>query len=99
MTISVDGTTNEWTFTHEHVDPIDVNLFDMDGGILFTDNHCLAHIMHWADAFSSVSQARKNGWDKPVPWGFSEFKVGKLKKHIFILNRGPKEETIKHDIK
>ena len=43
--------------------------------------------MCWAGAFPSVSQARKNGWDRPVPFGFSEFKVGKRKRCIFILNR------------
>jgi len=81
-------TMNEWDFVHEDVAPVDIGLFDMDPQkTKFNDKHCLAHIMCWADAFPSVSQARKNGWDRPIPFGFSEFKVGKNKRHIFILNR------------
>ena len=78
---------NEFDFIHENVDPIDINLFDMNGGTHFNDTHTLAHIMHWVGICPSVSQARKNGWNKPVPFGFSEFIVGKNKKQVFILNR------------
>ena len=78
---------NEFNFVHERVDQIDVNLFDMDGSTPFNDNHTLAHIMHLAGIFPSVSQARKNGWHKPIPFGFSEFVVGKNRKQVFILNR------------
>ena len=78
---------NEFDFIHENVDPIDINLFDMNGGTHFNDTHTLAHIMHWAGIFPSVSQARKNGWHKPIPFGFSEFIVGKTKKQVFILNK------------
>ena len=42
--------------------------------------------MFKAGIFSSVSQARKNGWDKPVPLGFNFFTVGKLKKKVYVLN-------------
>ncbi len=81
-------TMNEWDFVHEDVVPVDISLFDMDPQkTKFNDKHCLAHIMCWAGAFPSVSQARKNGWDRPIPFGFSEFKVGKHKRCIFILNR------------
>lgn len=37
----------------------------------------LDHFMAEADIFPSVSQARKNGWDKPIPKEFSQFIVGK----------------------
>ena len=43
--------------------------------------------MHVAGIFSSISEARKNGWNKPIPNGFSEFTVGKTKKKIWILNK------------
>ena len=33
-----------------------------------------------------ASSARKNGWNKPIPNGFSEFTVGRGKKKVFILN-------------
>ena len=46
----------------------------------------LAHIMHHAKIFKSVSDARKNGWNKPIPSGWSEYRVGKLKHYVCILN-------------
>jgi len=34
-----------------------------------------------------VGQARKNGWDGPIPEGFTERKrLGKMRKQIFIHN-------------
>jgi len=29
----------------------------------------MAHVMHKAGIFPSVSQARKNGWDRPIEVG------------------------------
>lgn len=46
----------------------------------------IAHFMAKAGIFPSVGQARKNGWDKPIPPGFSHFVVGKMKSKITILN-------------
>jgi hypothetical protein len=46
----------------------------------------MAHVMHVAGVFPSVSIARKNGWNKPIPDGFSEFTVGRRKKKVWILN-------------
>ena len=50
------------------------------------DRLTLAHFMAKAGIFPSVSQARKNGWDKPVPEGFNQFIVGKKKSMITVLN-------------
>jgi hypothetical protein len=36
--------------------------------------------------FPSVGIARKNGWNKAIPKGFSEFTVGKSRKKVWILN-------------
>lgn len=49
---------------------------------------CMAHILHSVGMFTSISQARKNGWNKPIPWGYTELTVGKKakKQDIFILN-------------
>ena len=71
----------------------DINLFlgpvieDQDT-IEFENNDGLkiAHFMAQAHIFPSVGQARKNGWDKPIPPGFSHFVVGKKKSRITILN-------------
>lgn len=46
----------------------------------------LAHIMHAAGFFPSVTQARRNGWDKPIPEGYSEYRVGKLKRELVVLH-------------
>lgn len=52
------------------------------------DHWLMAHILHQAGIFPSVSQARKNGWNDPIPNGFNILTVGKKakKKTIFILN-------------
>ena len=53
---------------------------DKDSAWHIEDNWCMAHIMHLAGVFPSVGIARKNGWNKPIPEGFSEFTVGKSRK-------------------
>ena len=51
----------------------------------------LAHIMHAAGAFTSVGEAKKNGWNKPIPPGWSEFVVTKRRVKVFIFNNWSKE--------
>lgn len=36
--------------------------------------------------FPSKGQARKSGWDKPIPDGWTEIQVGKMKHKFFIWN-------------
>jgi len=60
-----------------HLD--DTEFFNEDGLLL-------AHLVFFTGVFPSVSQARKNGWNKPIPKGFSEFVIGKKKAQITILN-------------
>ena len=57
-----------------------------DDNIMIEDHWIMAHVMHLAGVFPSVSIARKNGWNKPIPDGMSEFTVGKRKKKVWILN-------------
>jgi len=39
------------------------------------------------ELFPSVGQARKNGWDGPIPEGYTEKRnMGKMKKSMFIHN-------------
>ena len=45
----------------------------------------MAHLMAKAGIFNSVSDARRNGWDKPIPSGFSDLRVGKKKTRITIF--------------
>jgi len=59
-----------------------------DEFIEIQDNWLMAHILHASGNFPSVSQARKNGWNEPIPDGFTILTVGKKakRKEIFILN-------------
>lgn len=50
-------------------------------------NETLAHLMV-GHAFPSLTQARKNGWDRPIPHGYSEHKVGKHTR-IWVWNPVP----------
>jgi len=44
----------------------------------------MAHVMAKAGIFSSVNQARKNGWDKPIELG--RWAVGKQKTQIEVTS-------------
>jgi hypothetical protein len=53
----------------------------------------MADIVTLLELFPSKGQAKKNGWDKPIPSGFNTFTIGKLKHKLWILN--PTTEGIK----
>ena len=81
--------SNEFNFIAPHVSDADIELFgfeDAPNCFNIEDNWLMAHVMHLANIFPSVSSARKQGWNKPIPGGFSEFTVGKNKTKIWILN-------------
>lgn len=79
---------------------IDVNYIksdkkELDQRLFFNNEDCLeikpfhktiAHLLSDAKIFSSTSDAKRNGWDKPLPEGFSQFTIGKIKKKITIFN-------------
>jgi hypothetical protein len=81
---------NEFNFIHPDMSEKDMKSFgfwdDKDSACHIEENWILAHIMHRVGMFPSVGIARKNGWNKPIPEGFSEFTVGKMKKKVWILN-------------
>ena len=60
----------------------------------FTEKETMAHIMHRIGAFESVSQARKNGWNKPIPLGFTMMIYGKRKIPLTIVNIHPDDINI-----
>ena len=79
----------EINFVHPSITDKDITLFGFDDDIenvLIQEHWLMAHIMVEAGLFSSVSNARKNGWNKPIPKGFWQKKVGKRKILISILN-------------
>jgi hypothetical protein len=57
--------------------------------ITIGESWIMAHIVCASDNFPSASQARKNGWNKKIPTGFTMLKVGKKAKmkEIFILKQ------------
>ena len=52
----------------------------------FQPSETMAHLVHRAGLFKSVGEARRNGWARPVPAGFTDLVIGKRKVKIFILN-------------
>lgn len=79
---------------NRHATELDIlHLFGELGGgkpepVVVFDVDCL----DWADIavhckfFPSKSQARKNGWDGPVPYGFGQRKFGKQGKGVWYFN-------------
>ena len=57
----------------------------------FSAGATMADLMVMAGKFPSKGQARKNGWDKEIPFGYSHFKVGsgKNRMDIYVLNLTP----------
>ncbi len=84
---------HEFNFIAESVSDFDAEMFmgpfdDTDGPIIrFPSSWTMAHIMHEVGIFKSVTEARKNGWDKPIDRGFQHLVVTKRKIHIWILNK------------
>jgi hypothetical protein len=60
--------------------------------------HVLPEETAWADIlvmfkiFSSKGQARKAGWDKPIPHGWTEIKIGKLNHMFWIWKPGAERD-------
>jgi len=80
----------QFNFITPNVTDDNIDLFfapeDKEEFILIEKHWTMAHIMFHAGVFDSVSNARKNGWDKPIQPGFSLFEgVGKRNKQISIL--------------
>ena len=92
-------TINEFNFIHPSVSDKDIEKFGFGAhtfGMNFPncwrncwhidDNWVMANVMYLAGVFSSVSIAKKYGWNKPIPKGFSELTIGKMEKKVWILN-------------
>jgi len=81
----------EMNFIKKGTTQEDMELFfgpiEDDTFINIEEHWIMAHIIHEAGLFPSVSQARKNGWNKPIPEGFTMLTVGKKarKTNIFIF--------------
>lgn len=47
------------------------------------------HLLKELSVFPSISQARKNGWDKDIECGFSEAMFRKKRKIVFVFKQSP----------
>ena len=82
-----------FNFIHEDLPESDRDLFfgpltEDDEFIFFGDDATMVNIAVLAGLFPSVTRARKNGEDKLIPDGFTDFMRGKNanKRRITILN-------------
>jgi hypothetical protein len=85
---------------NEHLLPGDLELFFgpqseheglQDVFIMVPPGTSWAHFLAGIGCFPSITQARKNGWNKPIEEGFTPtFKVGKAARK-FITALSPKE--------
>ena len=75
----------------DHWEERDKDLFfgplrDDDEWFYFPAGATWPTVMGDTGLFSSRSQARKAGWNRPVEPGFQDFRLGKLKHHVAVLN-------------
>ena len=79
-----------FNFVHGNITEKDKDLFfgpDLHTEIFISienTDKTMAHLLAKARVFPSIGQAKKNGWNKDIPQGFSAFKVGK--NWVSILN-------------
>lgn len=57
------------------------------GFMTFGDSVVMAHLMFHAGVFTSIGEARRNGWNIAVPPGYSHHVVGRRKLKLTILNK------------
>lgn len=86
--------THEIIFIHPDQPHSDRELFfgPLDGTEVFVEiveGWTMADVMLAAGKFPSKSQARKNGWDRPISPGYNSLTVGKARNRtdVFVLNR------------
>ena len=80
------ASTNEVDFVGQGISRADQDLFGIHNPTVIPAHWCMAHVMHAAGIFPSISAARKNGWNKPIPAGlWSEF-IGKRRVLVSVLN-------------
>jgi len=87
---------SQLNFITPNVSDKDIELFftpeDEEEFIIIESHWTMAHVMFHSEVFTSVSNARKNGWNKPIPAGFTNMTdIGKRnskskKKDITLLN-------------
>lgn len=83
---------HEFNFVAEGVSQYDMDMFlgpiePTDGPLIrFPKSWTMAHVVHGAGIFKSIGEARRNGWDKPIPRGYQHLVLTKKKIHVYTLN-------------
>lgn len=87
---------NEFHFIHERITKADQDLYFGEGAecTTFTDAWTMANIVVHIGLFPSLTQARKNGYDKPIEQGWSDLTMGKKKLRVCILNWHPCNDMV-----
>lgn len=84
----------DYNFIKSATEAEDLDLFfgpvcEDDKVIRIEDGMIMADIVALVGLFPSKSQARKNGWNYPIPLGFSDMRVGKNRTRVTIFNERP----------
>ena len=80
-----------WPYVDYNIMIGDVNSYDtslFEGPIVVCDNDNIRfpQLLSKLGIFKSVSDAKRNGWDKDIPEGYNEYKIGKHPiSYIYIL--------------
>jgi hypothetical protein len=71
-----------------HITKDDVSslFLDTDKLIELESSATMADVVTIAGIYPSKSRAKKDGWNNPIPMGWSEQEIGKLKTKIYIWN-------------
>ena len=83
---------NDFNFIAKNTSSEDIDLFlgplepEEETTFEIEERDIMAHLLFKAGVFPSVSQARKNGWNKEIPDGFTSIHAGKNKIRLTILN-------------
>lgn len=64
-----------------------------DEPVLLSEQTRFPQLLATLGLFASGGQARKNGWDKEIPFGFSEWVFKKQRRIVFILRAQPENKT------
>ena len=78
---------NEVDFVGPTITQADQDLLGLENPTLMPPHWSMAHVMHAAGIFPSVTAARKNGWNKPIPTGWWSERCGKRKVQVSLLRQ------------
>ncbi len=70
----------KFCFVGRNTEPSDIPLFfdAVDDLLEIKETETnMAHLLARISKFSSVKDAKRNGWDKPIPTGWNEFVIGR----------------------